>query len=131
MIRLTKMIYLASPYSHISQRVRLQRYEAITRITGELQDKYPYAFIGPITQSHQTAKYMKGSCTAFTSWAKRDLTYISRSDEVWVIMIPGWYESIGVTKEIEFCHRHNIKVRYVDPETLRFTKSKQKLMEKV
>lgn len=119
-MKLTKLIYLASPYSHKGEFIRNMRYNLITKITGKLQDRYPYAFIGPITQSHNTAPYMESPNTEFTSWAIRDLTYISRSDEMWVVMIDGWKESKGVQAEIEFASNQNIKVRYINPETLIF-----------
>ncbi len=125
--KLTKQIYVASPYSGkhrlaiVNFFTRLSRYLQITRIIGKLQDKYPYAFIGPITQSHHTAKYMTKGCTAFSAWRLRDLTYISRSDEVWVVMMPGWDKSTGVLSEIEFAKGiYNCKVKYLDPKTLKF-----------
>lgn len=127
----TKMIYIASPYTGkspfaiINFFIRLSRYRQITSLIGKLQDKYKYAFIGPITQSHHTAKYMKSKCSLFKSWRLRDLTYISRCDEVWVAMMPGWDESVGVLSEIEFAKNiHRCKVKYLDPETLTFKRKR-------
>lgn len=124
-MRLTKMIYVASPYSHPSEIVRLGRYEFVTKLIGQLQDHYPYAFIGPITQSHHTAKYMLKDNTEFVAWARRDLTYISRCNEVWVVMMDGWKESKGVIEEILFAETHAIRVRYFNPETNKFTRKKK------
>lgn len=118
-MKLTKMIYVASPYSshqkYFKKIHQWYRYWKVTKLIAHLQDLYPYAFIGPITQSHHTAKFMKNGDTGFKSWEKRDLTYISRCDEVWVLMINGWRESVGVTEEIEFAKENKILVRYFSP----------------
>lgn len=121
---LTKMIYIASPYSHKSPQVRLARVQGVDKAIGQLQDSWPYAFIGPITQSHRTVWYMKSQGTGFESWELRDLTYISRCDEVWVLKLAGWKKSVGVTKEIEFALKKNIRVRYLTPKGLKFTGNK-------
>src|ERR1700677_1908486 len=100
-MKLTKLIYICSPYTYKTSNLRLrhkiqkQRYEDITKIAGKLEEIYPYAFILPITMSHQTAKYMDKSAEdgEFKYWARRDFTYISRCDELWVIQLKGWDES--------------------------------------
>lgn len=127
--KLTKVVYRASPYSGyhylsiVNWFIRLKRYLQVTSLIGKLQDIYPYAFIGPITQSHHTAKYMKSDCSLFKSWRIRDLTYISRCDEVWVAKLEGWDQSVGVLAEIE-CARtiHRCKVKFIDPKTLKLSR---------
>ncbi len=124
MTTLTKMIYICSPYSgkskykFVNYFIRLFRFRKITKIIGQLQDLYPYAFIGPITQSHLTAKYMKNQGTSFKSWELRDLTYIHHCNEVWVIMLPGWDESKGILEELNYSIKHCIKVKHIDPNNL-------------
>ncbi len=122
-----QMIYLASPYSYKSRipgwsyLVRQYRNYLITKIAGKLHDQFPeVAFILPITQSHEVAKYMKSNSTAFTAWANRDLEFISRCDDVWVVMMPGWKESIGVQAEIKFAKKNKIPVKYINHVTLNF-----------
>ena len=129
-MKLTKMIYIASPYScyHwcflVRWAIELYRYFKVTQVTGRLQDKFKYAFIGPITQSHETSKYMKSRCGRFESWALRDLTFISRCNEVWVVTMDGWKESVGVQEEIKFAKTIlGCKVKYVNPKTLKITRS--------
>lgn len=120
------MIYLASPFTFKTKGISLKkrkeveemRYKRITKIAGLLEEKYPYAFILPITMSFNTAKYMKKLEGEFKYWACRDLTYISRCDEVWVVTMFGWASSIGVQAEIAFAKKRNIPVRYVHPSSL-------------
>lgn len=126
-MKLTKMVYIASPYSDTDRGVMYYRYRCVTRAIGALQDRYSYAFIGPITQSHHTAEFMTTGCTAFKSWAKRDLTYISHCDAIWVLLLDGWDKSIGVTKEIEFCKQHKIPIKYLEPHSLKFIKLPRKV----
>lgn len=121
------VIYLASPYSYnsnipgLSRAIRYYRNYKITKIAGKLHDHHPNAaFILPITTSHQTARYMASSTTAFVAWAARDLEFISRSDELWVVTMSGWKESIGVQAEIRFAKKKKIPVKYINPETLTF-----------
>lgn len=129
MKNLTKLIYLASPYSYkincssdsrrcICKKIKKQeekyRYILITKIAGKLQDRFPYAFILPITMSHNTARYMKTKGGGFEHWETIDFTYISKCDEVWVVTMNGWKESIGVMKEIEFATKNKIPIQYYD-----------------
>jgi hypothetical protein len=121
MIKLTKMIYLASPYSNSDKEISTFRYEEVTRVAGLLQEEYPYAFILPITMSHNTEKYMKIKDSSFKHWATRDFTYISRCDEIWVVAMSGWNESLGVIAEIKFAKDKNILIKYVCPTSLLVT----------
>lgn len=127
---LTKMIYVASPYTFkhpeqaTQQMVQARRYLEVTEAIGKLQDEYDFAFIGPITQSHHTVKAMSNKDTTFRNWAKRDFTYISRCDEVWVIKMEGWSESVGVLSEIDFATKHGIPIKYLSPDTLTFEDNK-------
>lgn len=132
-MKLTKMIYLASPYTFKSPSIRLSqrrameeyRFNEITRIAGLLQNTYPYAFILPITMSHLTAKTMKKQSGEFAYWSTRDYTYISRCDELWVAMMDGWRNSVGILNEIKFAISHGIKVRYLDVISLKLFKEHQ------
>jgi len=130
-MRLTKMVYLASPFTcyyesnTLKHQIERFRYDLITEIGGKLELIYAYAFILPITMSYNTAKYMNVS-GEFKYWARRDLTYISRSDEVWVVQMEGWEDSIGIREEVKFAQENNITVRYVHPETLKISKKVHK-----
>jgi len=131
-MKLTKMIYLASAYScmdedatdEIKQITRDYRYDEVTKCAAALHDKYPYAFILPITQSHHTAKYRKNVDTGFAAWERIDLTFVSRCDELWVLDMAGWKESVGVQAEIAFAVANGIPVRIVQHGTNKVKKLK-------
>lgn len=124
-MKLTKMIYIASSYScnhpdlKIKMGVEYERAMAVTRCIGALHDKYPYAFLGPITQSHQTAPHTKTKSGGFEHWKTIDFTYLSRCDEIWVLAdVDGaWQRSVGVTAELEFASANDIPIRFIHPDT--------------
>lgn len=121
-----KLIYLASPYSHPELTIEKWRYGEITRIAAKLHKTYRYAFILPITQSHELKAWEPKLGGSFAKWRDRDLHFISKSDEVWVVMMEGWKESIGVLAEIDFAISKNIPVKYMNAQTLRFKKTTTK-----
>lgn len=118
-----KQVYLASPFSHKSKLMMKARFEEINKIAADLHLKYPHAFICPITCSATLKKYQpKLIGTDFAYWAARDLKFIDTSEELWVVTMESWQDSVGVTAEIQHAKATNKPVFYVDPETLKKTK---------
>lgn len=112
-----KTVYIASPYTSrrmfpFNKLEQYLRYREVTKFIGRLHDLYTHAFIGPITQSHKTAPFTRTKAGGFDHWRDIDLTFISKSDEVWVVQLPGWDQSIGVLEEITFALKHQIPVHY-------------------
>lgn len=126
-----KLVYVASPFTSKSRNktekrlLEMFREAAVTEVAARLTVKYgkDYALDLPITSSYAMEKYepkkLKGD---FSFWAKRDLFMVrEKCDEVWVITLPGWNESIGVTAEIKCAQQYGKPVKYVDPDTLKIT----------
>ena len=105
-----KMIYLASPYTDPDVNIQEQRYEEVTKVAAELTQEFGHAFILPITQSHQMVKHIPELGGSFANWKDIDLLFLSRCDEMWVVNMPGWDTSTGVTAEIRFAKEQNIPV---------------------
>jgi hypothetical protein len=118
------MIYLASPYSHIDPEIELVRYRQITNIAGRLIDKGVVLF-APITQSVAVVKYSRVNSRGFDYWEKFDKEFVSLSDEVWVVVMPGWRESVGVQEEIRYAESLGKPVRYLCPKSLTFLDEEQ------
>lgn len=110
-----KTVYIASPFTHEDPNVQEDRFFDVTCVAADLTEKFGYAFILPITQSHMMSKANPKLDGKFDFWEKIDLTFVSKSDEVWVVMLDGWENSVGVSREIEFAKSNNIPVRYIDP----------------
>lgn len=123
----TKMVYVASAYSSklvwpLNKIQEYFRYRAVTKCIGKLHDKYPYAFIGPITQSHNTTSFTSTKTGGFEHWVNIDLTYISKCDELWLFMNDGWKTSVGVRRELWHCFENNIKIKLINPKTYKVRK---------
>lgn len=117
----TKLIYLASPYSHKYMTVMRKREDLINSIGAQLCATHRVAIFAPITTSVIYQRILPNKFGhSFTSWKEIDLCAIKHSDEVWVACMEGWRQSIGVTEEIKYATLHKIKVRYIDPKTLKF-----------
>lgn len=114
-----KLVYVASPFTYKNgtqeDRVRIetQRYIDITYITAELVRKYGIAPIAPITMSYNFREAINDLGSEFHTWADIDYRYISACDEIWVVMMDGWLESIGVQSEIKFAVIAGIPVKLV------------------
>ena len=108
------MTYLASPYSSSDATTREQRFEAVQRATLILIQRGCVLF-SPIAYSHQFAAEIG---TAFEPWAAFDLAMIDAADEVWVLMLAGWRESVGVQAELRHARAAWKPVVFLDPVTL-------------
>jgi hypothetical protein len=109
-----RMIYLASPYANTSPQVREHRFELACRVTANLMRAGQHVF-SPIAHSHPIA--LAGvDAVAHDFWLPFDAWFVNRCDELWVLAIPGWRESRGVTWEINRARERGIPIRYVDAE---------------
>lgn len=130
-MKLTKLIYLASPYSDEDLMVMHLRALQIDSIMSHMYSKTKVSIIPPILISRIIKDNLGENIgTSFKDWKQIDLTYISKCDEVWVACMNGWIKSIGVQAEIKFAEERNIKVRYINPTTMRFIKCPLKKLKK-
>ncbi len=124
-----KVYYFASPYSHPSQEVVVERYERVILAAWELITKKRYTLIEPIAMSHEKATRYEMP-TDFAFWGKMDKLLISKTDGVIVCMLDGWQESKGVTQEIAFAKERGLPVFYYCPTSSKFvTKDEQSTSE--
>jgi hypothetical protein len=91
------LIYLCSPYTHSAPEVREQRFEAACRATAELMRSGKSVF-SPIVSSHPLCRY--GLRLDWGFWQRFDLAFLAMCDEVIVLKLSGWQESVGVQAEI-------------------------------
>lgn len=106
-----KLIYLASPYSHEDKAVEAARFESVCKVAAALMREGQMVF-SPIAHTHPIA--LAGDLPrGFDYYAAYDELMISRCDELYVLMLDGWRESVGVTAEVEIARRLGKRVRYV------------------
>jgi hypothetical protein len=91
------LCYLASPFTHTDPLVRQTRFEAACRAAAALIAQGKIVF-SPISHSHGICAY--GIPHDWQFWQQLDRRYLAACDEVVVLMLDGWRESIGVQAEI-------------------------------
>jgi hypothetical protein len=106
-------IYLATPYSATDHDVETARADAVTRTANRLMRRRRNV-ISPITHGHALAA-LGGLPMDFAFWEEHCLSLLERwADELWVLRLPGWRESRGVTAEIATAKKCGIPIRYID-----------------
>ena len=108
------MIYLASPYSHPDERVRQARYELVVQHAAFMWNEGLVTF-SPIAHSHPIAQQMPPDSGSWEQWAEFDRTILGACSELWVLMLPGWRESVGVAAEVEYARSLGLPVKHIEP----------------
>jgi hypothetical protein len=111
-LRGTHVVYLAAPYSHKDQSVREYRAKLIDYAMSLLV-KLGIMVYSPISHCHSmvTRHDMDGG---YDYWAEYNAAMIARCDAMYVLTIPGWADSVGVTEEIKFAKSIGMEVRELD-----------------
>lgn len=106
-----KLTYLACPYSHPDPDVRERRFRAVNKAAGVLMKKGMLVF-SPISHTHPIAvdcDLPKG----WDFWHQYDRAFIEASERMFVLMLDGWQQSIGVAAEIKIAEELGIPVEYI------------------
>jgi hypothetical protein len=106
-----KIVYLATPYSHNDLKVMQYRFEQVTIVSGKLI-KHGIINFSPITQSHEQALRVKLP-TDWDFWKTVDTEFLHRCDKLYVLALPGWQTSKGVTAEIQIMKELNKPISYL------------------
>jgi hypothetical protein len=101
--------YLASPYSHPLATTRELRYRDARQATAWLLRHRIWAY-SPIVHTHEMA--IAGGMPADAAfWQDYNHAMIDQADELLVLTIEGWKESVGVTEEITYASDLNLPIR--------------------
>lgn len=107
------LIYLAIPYTDKDPEVMAYRAEVSDLVYAELT-KQGYIIYPPITVNHLAGiKY--GLPKDWQFWKEFDLAFVRVCSELYVITLPGWGTSVGVTDEIKNATELGIPITYIDP----------------
>jgi hypothetical protein len=107
--------YLASPYSHVDEAVRLKRYHEVAAYAGCLALLGEIVFC-PITHSHQIGVAINRPVD-HEFWLRLDTPFLVHSCRVKVLCLSGWRLSRGVAYEIELAQHLGIPVTYINEAT--------------
>lgn len=106
------MIYLASPYSTNADETLMEyRFQKTKEVVVKYL-KQGYNVLSPVIYSHNLNKEFNISCE-WDYWCKIDLDILKRCDELWVLTLPGYKESVGVQAEIKYASEFGIPIYYI------------------
>lgn len=103
------LIYLACPYRHEDVRIERLRYEQVSWVTAHLINQGVLVF-SPIVNSHDI--YSRGLIKGDDGILDWDVRFLGHCDELWVLCLDGWKDSVGVTAEVGFAEQANKPVHY-------------------
>lgn len=110
------MIYLMAPYSSPLAAERIARVQLITLILGELMQQFPYDWIfSPITQGHHTVPYLPPWIAEDHGfWMQQCEHAVRDADRILLFPLPGWKQSRGIARELDWCEEQDKPVVLVD-----------------
>ena len=91
------LLYLASPYSHSQEEISRQRYHLACRAAARLM-KAGIVVFSPLANSIPAIEF-GGLELEHEKFLALDLAILERCDEVLVLALDGWQQSIGVQQE--------------------------------
>ena len=102
---------MASPFSHLDPAVRERRFQAACRVAAELTRKGRIVF-SPIVYSYSLCQH--GLPLDWEFWQPYDLAFLAMCEEVVVLKLDGWEQSIGIQGEIAAAKALGKRVSFVD-----------------
>ena len=114
-----KTCYLGLPYSSPSRRVRWKRFNEANKAAAHLFS-IGYNVLSPISHSHPISLYMDNSQDS-EFWTTVDEYWQRQCDELIVLTLDGWRDSVGLEKEINLAMSIGQKVFFMEPETHEIT----------
>lgn len=106
------MIYLASPYSSPDPLIMKTRFLLAEQVTAKLLSQEIWVY-SPIVHCHELAQKFNLP-TDFAYWQSYNFDMLRRADALYILSIPGWYESKGVKAEFDLAALMGLPIRYID-----------------
>lgn len=107
---MSKVYYLASPYTHEDPAVVEERVHLACRAAVDLFRQGRFVFC-PIIHCHMVARH--GLPTDWEFWAEYARAMLARCDELLVLRLEGWEKSDGVAHEIALAKGMGKPIRYI------------------
>lgn len=111
-----EIVYLACPYSKGNATIRLARFNAATHVAAKLIENRLVVF-SPITMTHPIDLVLAtdGETLGSEYWIEFDLSFMQMCSRLSILTLPGWQESSGIQREIEFFGQRGISPQYLLP----------------
>jgi len=112
-VKKKQLIYLAGPYSHPDEAVRLSRFHALNKMAGKMMSLGAFVY-SPISHTHPIA--MDGSLPlGWDFWGQYDRVILECCSKLVVYKLIGWEDSKGVAAEIKIAKELGLPIEYVNP----------------
>lgn len=108
-----KYSYVGGPYTHKDSSVQDLRGEQHCKYSAELLTAGHLVY-SPIAETMMLAKYGHMVGTSWETWREKDIRQLSMHDEMIILPLDGWEESIGLRAEIKYCIQHKIPMSVFD-----------------
>lgn len=117
----TEIIYLAGPYSNnapissgsSTAEKRLARFNAVTEVAKQLIEAEHIVY-SPLTMTHPIDLRMAND-PGSDYWVAFDEAIMQHCSAIYILKLPGWDQSSGVRREIEFFKEQGIQPVYLSP----------------
>lgn len=98
-----RKIFLACPYSHPDPEVTEQRFNACNSVAARILESGA-ALYSQVSMSHPINRELSGEHRNNVGklWAPVDVVFMELMEELVILDLPGWDESSGIKREIEF-----------------------------
>ena len=106
------LIYLAAPLGHTDPRIRQARFESVNRYCGYLIRRRVLVF-SPLSFGAS----LDEDAIPNSAWYALGLQMLARCDELRILAMDGWEESVGVSLETRYARQLRIPVSVADPST--------------
>lgn len=110
------MIYLCSPYSHSDPEVVKERYEKTVKYVNSLLID-GRSVISPVVYGHNIVEIC-GSPSDWGYWEEFCTDMIARCDEVLILPLDGWQDSVGIKGEMELAEQFKKQVTVINSEDI-------------
>ncbi len=105
--------YLGSPYSHKDWLVKDLRAEAVADVAGKLMAEGTYVF-SPIAHAHSFEHHIEN--WKWEDFKPYDNQFLTACGGMYVLMLDGWKESVGLTWEIKRAAELKKDITYLPEE---------------
>lgn len=106
-----RKIFLACPYSHAEIDVIEQRFKLCNAVAATILIA-GHAVFSQVSMSHPINLALAGKDSASIGklWAPVDALFMEMMDELIILDLPGWDQSSGIKREIQFFQNRDRKV---------------------
>lgn len=109
------IVYLACPYTSIDSSVKEARFRAATLAAARLIEKGLIVY-SPITMTHPIDVVLAGENATLGSdyWVSFDKLFMDACSEMMILKLPGWEQSEGIKREIDYFKKLGKRISYLD-----------------